>query len=79
MVLMLQIIPIYRNYLCPVQPLSYNLNRRQLKHMVAGILNLQAERKAGASSDNVDVLCIGLLKAWQINELRADILKLFEK
>ena len=55
------------------------MNRRQLKHMVARALDLQAEQKAGASADNTDALRFGLLKAWQIEGLRAEILKLLEK
>ena len=39
--------------------------------MVAQALDLQAERKAGASADNADTLRFGLLKAWQIEGLRA--------
>jgi hypothetical protein len=58
---------------------KYNLNRRQLKHVVARVLDLQAERKAGASADNADTLRFGLLKAWQIEGLRVEILKLLEK
>ena len=58
---------------------KYDLNRKQLKHMVACALDLQAGRKAGASADNADALRFGLVKAWQIEELRAEILKLLEK
>jgi hypothetical protein len=58
---------------------KYDLNRRQLKHMVARALDLQAGRKARASADNANALRFGLLKAWQIDGLRAEILKLLEK
>ncbi len=58
---------------------KHDLNRLQLKHMVAQVLDLQAGRKAGASADNADALRFGLLKAWQIEGLRAEILKLLEK
>ena len=58
---------------------KHDLNRRQLKHMVAQALDLQAERKAGVSADNADAPRFGLLKAWQIEGLRAEILKLLEK
>ena len=58
---------------------EHDLNRRQLKHMVAGALDLQAGRKAGASADNADALRFGLLKAWQIEGLRTEILELLEK
>jgi hypothetical protein len=58
---------------------KHDLNRQQLKHMVVRALDLQAKRKAGASADNADALRFGLLKAWQIEGLRAEILKILEK
>ncbi len=58
---------------------KHDLNRRQLKNIVLNALDLEAWRKDGVSADNAEALRFGMLKAWQIEGLRAEILKILEK
>jgi hypothetical protein len=55
---------------------KYDLNRLQLKQMVAKVLELNTGVKEGASVDDAGSLLFGQLKAWQIQGLRREILKL---
>ena len=57
---------------------KYNLNRKQIKHMVHKVLSLKTWRVAGTELDNADALTFSSLKAWQISELRRMLLELIE-
>ena len=54
----------------------YNLNRRQLRAMVAGAVDLTARTADGASADNADALRFTKLSAWQVSEFRLALAEL---
>jgi len=54
----------------------YNLNRRQLRAMVAPAVDLRARTAAGAAADNADALRFGKLTAWQMAQLRRALAEL---
>ena len=54
----------------------YQLNREQVRAMVAGAVKLEGSTKAGASADNADALIFSRLKAWQIAGLRRSLAEL---
>ena len=55
---------------------KYNLNRRQLRAMVAPAVDLRARTAAGAAADNADALRFGKLSAWQMSQLRRTLAQL---